>query len=250
MSAAVYRGLIWHARTEPLRHEFVYPAAFVTVDLGALRRSSFGWRLGYNRPAFLSIRDGDYLAPDGRPISEKLAAVMPGADPERIVMLTVPRMLARSFNPLTGYFVRDAAGAVTRFGVEVSNTYGERYFYDLQPSRAPDGRLTAVAPKAMYVSPFHGVQGQYRFSAAMAPDRVELTVDLEVDGRVLVATSLSGRGKPLADASFLDLMRVGASGVFAWPRIVSQALRLRAKGLRPVMKPRPPAGALREGSGR
>ena len=250
MSAAVYRGRIWHARTKPVQHEFVYPAAFVTVDLGALRDSSFGWRLGYNRPAFLSIRDGDYLAPGGRPIAEKLAAIMPGADPERTVMLTVPRMLMRSFNPLTGYFVRDPAGEVTRFGVEVSNTYGERYFYDLQPSRAPDGRIAAVVPKAMYVSPFHGVQGQYRFSAALTPGYVELTVDLEVDGRVLVAASLSGHGKPLAAASPLDLARVGVSGMFAWPRILGQALRLRAKGLRPVMKPRPPSGALRKASRR
>ncbi len=250
MSARLYRGSIWHARTEPLRHVFAYPAAFVTVELGALRDASFGWRLAYNRPAFLSIRDQDYLAPGQQPIAEKLARLMPGFDHRRTIMLTVPRLLARSFNPLTAYFAHDEAGAVTGFAVEVSNTYGERYFYTLEPVRAPDGRLTATTPKAMYVSPFHGVKGQYRFAATLTPDIVELSVDLEVDGRVLVAARLSGRGKPLAEASLLDLARVGLTGILAWPRIVGQALKLRAKGLRPVMKPRPPADALRKASGR
>lgn len=250
MIASVYRGSILHTRIEPIRHAFRYPAAFVAVELAALQSSPYGWRLGYNRKAFLEIRDRDYLARDDRPIAEKLDAVMPGFDHSRTVMLTMPRTLMTSFNPLTGYFARDETGAVTGFAAEVANTYGERYFYNLELARAPDGRLTARAPKALYVSPFHGVQGLYRFSASLAPEFAELSVDLEVNGHVLIAVQLSGHGKPLDKASVLDLTRVGMSGALALPRIVGQALRLRGKGLQPVMKPRPPSDVLRKRSRR
>jgi DUF1365 family protein len=246
VTARLYRGTMSHVRTGPVRHAFSYPAAFVAIDLTTLARFDRGSRrFGYNRPALLRIDDRDYLDPGDSPISAKLAAWMPGFDHRHTMILSSPRSLLRSFNPLAGYFAYAAGGGLAGFAAEVANPHGERYFYNLQPQLRPDGGFTAETPKAMYVSPFHGVKGRYRFTGFLDPDRADLSVDLEVEGRVVIAARLSGVGSDLQTASAFDLVRVATYGALAWPRIVCQALILRAKGLKPVMKPRPPADALR-----
>jgi DUF1365 family protein len=248
MIARLYRGTVTHVRTGPVRHAFSYPAAFVAIDLETLTASRGGWRrFGYNRPALLRIDDRDYLAPGEQPIHAKLMACMPGFDHTKTVILGSPRSLLGNFNPLVGYFAHAATGELAGFGAEVANPHGERYFYNVTPRPDPNGGFTAQAAKAMYVSPFHGVKGRYLFTGFLDSERADLSVDLEIDGRIVIAARLSGVGRDLQTAGALDLGRVAVSGALAWPRIYCQALLLRAKGLRPVMKPKPPAAALRSG---
>jgi DUF1365 family protein len=251
MMARLYRGTVSHVRTTPRRHAFVYPAAFVAIDLTTL--AAFGarsWRLGYNRRAILRIDDRDYLTADAAPIADKLARCMPGFDHRRTVLLTMPYGPWRGFNPISTYHAYDSAGTLVGLAAEVTNPHGERHLYNVAPVARPDGGFTAEAAKALHVSPFHGVKGHYRFAGFLDADRADLSVDLVLDGKVAIAARLAGDGCDLTTAGAADLARVALSGWLAWPRIYGQALRLRAKGLRPVMKPRPPASALRHGRDR
>jgi hypothetical protein len=243
MICRLYRGTVTHRRNAPLESGFVYPAAFVAIDLATLASGRSG--IAYNRPGWLRLDDRDYLEADGRSIFEKIATRLPDAVPERTVLMTTPRGLLPGFNPLSCYFVLDEAGGVKRFAAEVANTYHERYLYVPDIRRGDDGRFTGEAPKAMYVSPFHGVKGIYRFAGRIAPAQAAISVTLEIDGRAVISAHMAGEGTDLAAASLRDRVRVGAFGMLAWPRIVLQALKLRARGLNPVMKPHPPAGALR-----
>lgn len=244
MMCQLYRGTIRHVRTKPVRHEFVYPAAFVAVDLETLA-SGAAPKLGYNRRRGMWIDDRDYLDPDARPIADKLRARFEGYEPSRVVMLTTPRGLLRAFNPLTCYFGCDGAGAVTGLAAEVANTYRERFIYTPAVQARGEGRFTAETSKEMYVSPFHGIKGVYRFSGELSPGRAEVSVSLVVEEETVIFAQVKGEGRPLKDAGLADLAAIVATGALALPRIAAQALRLRAKGLRPVMKPHAPPGAVR-----
>jgi DUF1365 family protein len=172
---------------------------------------------------------------------------MPGFDHSRTVLLTTPRGWFRAFNPINAYFAHDASGRLQGFAAEVSNTYGERQLYVLAPRLDADGSFSARADKALFVSPFHGVRGEYRFHGRLEPDRVELSVHLIVDGAPVVSATLCGQGVDLERASFCAWAGASLTGAVALPRIWRQAVRLRGKRLRPVMKPRPPDSALRRG---
>jgi DUF1365 family protein len=248
MTARLYHGAITHVRTGPVRHAFRYPASFVAVDIGSLEQlRAPGGPLGYNRRSALWLDDRDYLTEGARPLRAKLAECMPGLDHARTVLLTTPRSWLSGFNPLNAYFAYDGDGRVAAFGAEVANTFGERHLYVLEPTPLEDGGFEGAAEKALFVSPFHGVRGEYRFRAFLDDDRADLSVQLVVDGALIVSARLTGVGRPLAAATTTDLARAALSSALALPRIWLQALALRRKGMRPVMKPRAPATALRGG---
>ncbi len=252
MSAVLYTGELLHSRTTPVGHSFVYAASFVAVDLATLVEAGPRSRVfGYNRRAFLFIRDRDYLDADDQPLIAKLEHRMPGIDHTRTILVTSPRSLLPAFNPLSLYLAYGADGTLRRMGAEVSNTFQERYFYDLQPVTGPDGVFAAETAKRLYVSPFHGTAGYYHFSGKISPEHFDLRVDLIVDGATLIHTRLRGAGEPLPTSLVSrGLMRAAATGALAHMRIMRQALRLRLRGLAPVMKPHPPADALRGSSRR
>jgi DUF1365 family protein len=58
--------------------------------------------------------------------------------------------------------------------VEVHNTYGDRHAYLVHP----DEQGRARTGKAMYVSPFHGVDGTYDNAVPVTTDRLHVAVTL------------------------------------------------------------------------
>ena len=76
----------------------------------------------------------------------------------RVLMAANPRSLGYCFNPISVFWCFDAAGAQAGVVVEVHNTYGDRHAYLVHP----DEQGRARTDKAMYVSPFHGVDGSLR----------------------------------------------------------------------------------------
>jgi DUF1365 family protein len=247
VTLTLFRGAVVHRRLRPLAHRFAYPAAFIAVALPTLEACARGSLMfGYNRLALSSIRDRDYLERGSLCLREKLARRMPHADPERTVLVTMPRTLLPAFNPLSLYLARDAGGALVRVGAEVANTFHERWFYDLAVRREGPTRYAAEAAKVLYVSPFLGTNGTYRFHFDVSETRLHARIELRIDGAPAIRVALSGSARPFPSSIFSPaLWALAASGALALPRIALQALRLRARGLRTVMKPHPPRQALR-----
>ena len=91
-----------------------------------------------------------------------------------ILMAANPRSLGHAFNPISVFWCFDDEGRQAGVVVEVHNTYGDRHAYLVHP----DEQGRATTDKAMYVSPFHGVDGTYDVAVPIPTDRLHVAVTL------------------------------------------------------------------------
>ncbi|HOW96595.1 MAG TPA: DUF1365 family protein [Kiritimatiellia bacterium] len=236
MNSRIYTGTVWHARHEPVKHEFEFPGYWVALDLDELpeldRQIPF---FGYNRRRLVSIRDADYLDAGPGTIREKLLRRL-GAEGcadgiERVILVTSARLLGYVFNPVSFYYALRADGSLRCAVAEVNNTFGDRHLYVLKGEEAAPVTAWPVGfmhPKEFHVSPFNDISGRYRFSFADIRTALDIRVDLETDdGRPLLQAAMKGEGIPLDRASLKRTLRNYPLNVFlVMPRIVWEAAKL------------------------
>lgn len=256
MDTRIYRGQVAHMRSAPVAHRFVYPALMLCIKLAELRmldRQCVGF--GYNRVRLCSIWDRDYLFAGNASIADKLVRCATAAGerpdawtaPNRIWLLTMPRMLMLGFNPLSLFVRTDDDGRVAGVIAEVHNTYGEVHAYVLPSETASIERRALAAefrfPKAFYVSPFNGMEGEYRLSIVdpFPSARMSIRLDLYVEERCILRAALGLRGQPLGAGALVRLVaRQPFEAALTLPRIAWQALALRwRRRLSARLKPRP-----------
>jgi DUF1365 family protein len=170
-------------------------------------------------PWFVRIRHADHV--DIRSLLEER-----GITATRVVMLTGARTLGYAFNPITVFWCFDEAGTQCAVVAEVHNTYGDRHAYVLE---CDDTNVS----KAMYVSPFNGVDGTYRIKADLPGPTVGVTVILEREGEAPFVATLQGRRQPITRKSVI-LSVARYSGARTRLLIQWQGLRLWGRGLKVV----------------
>lgn len=236
---ALFSGTLLHRRYVPKRHELAYQVADVLVDvdrLGLLNQTS--WLLGYNRRRLFSIDDRNHGRGDGSSIATHVRSLMDGlhlpSKVGRIFMLCYPAVFGKVFNPLTVYFGLADDGQWIATVYEVSNTFGERHSYVLPV----DKDAAQACEKCFYVSPFNGVQGEYRFNVVRTTEGLRLNIALFEAGRLLLAARFEGQEKPLTDGQLLrGLLRLALQPAKVLAAIHFEAMKLYLKGLRPTHRP-------------
>jgi uncharacterized protein len=231
---ALYECSIRHVRTEPLRNAFTYRSYQWLVDLDALPRLP-----RWLRP-LAAFRSADHLGDPGRSIRENVDRYLAGRGVDlgggRILMLANARVLGYVFNPLSVYWCHAADGALACVVAEVHNTYGERHCYLMHT----DDRGRAQVAKEFYVSPFNPVDGSYQMSLPEPGERLALTVTLHRPGAAPFVASVRGQRHAATTAGLL-----AAAGRHPWStvavtgRIHAQGLKLYARGLPVIRRPRP-----------
>lgn len=250
MNSRIYVGYLMHARLEPLRHSFEYPIYVLAVDLAELPALDRELLLfGYNRVKPVSLWDNDYMGRGGGSIHDKLMRVLERRGCAKgiasIRLLTVGRCLNYAFNPVSFYYCCRADGSLQCAVAEVNNTYGERHLYVLDETRALPHPLPGLAaryktPKELFVSPFNDLSGEYDFHFGHLDESMDIRLDLVRDSGVVLRSRLWGRAQPFDDSALLrTLIRYPLSAALSVPRIDWQALLLRRRGLRTLMKPTP-----------
>lgn len=167
-----FETTIRHTRRSPFRRSFEHRSTFWLVDLddlpdhGARARFEARDHLG---PPERSLRDNveSFLADNGVSLGD-------GERPGTILMAAHPRSLGHCFNPISVFWCFDDQGRQAGVVVEVHNTYGDRHAYLVHP----DEQGRARTDKAMYVSPFHGVDGWYDVAVPVPTDRLHIAVTL------------------------------------------------------------------------
>ncbi|CAN0581477.1 unnamed protein product, partial [Ectocarpus sp. 12 AP-2014] len=201
MSRAVdhIAGQTFHGRKGAIRNAFRYGIDYVLLDAEAPVEGPFGFsRNGRN---LVSVQDRDHGGAPGQGrgaawVREVMEAhQLP--QPQRIELLTQPRMLGHVFNPVSFWLCHRDDGLCAVIA-EVTNTFGERHSYlchkpDLSPI-GPSDRLTAE--KIFYVSPFQIIEGGYVFRFDIRDDRVGIWIDYSQGENGLIAT-LTGQRRPL-----------------------------------------------------
>ena len=260
MTAALYTGDVIHKRLRPVPHALRYRvfALYAGLDeLAALDRSLRWFSLGRFNMASFDPRDHGGAGPAARGqrdphrdladlerrMTEVADAALGRGVARRISILCYPRVLGYAFNPVTTYFVEDAAGRLRLMIYEVNNTFGERHTYVLPVEANPaGGALAQEARKVFYVSPFNQVEGRYGFRVTRPGETVTLGVSLKTADGPLLKAHFHGRRRPLDD-------RTIAAAFFRMPlmtlKVIAgihlEAARLWLKGLRIVRRPKPPA---------
>lgn len=161
-------------------------------------------------------------------------ALPPGS---RVLMLAHARVFGYVFNPLSVYWCHGPDGRLLHVVAEVHNTYGGRHVYLLGPEAA---HATARTAKEFYVSPFLGVDGEYRMRLPVPGERLALSVRLSgtPDGTRLTA-AVSGERRR---AGVSGLLRAAARRPWSTAAVAVgirfHGIRLWLRGLE--VRPRPP----------
>lgn len=209
-AGALYMGEVVHRRLRPKAHKLRYRVFSLLVDLDRLEVLDKGLRLfSMDRFNVFSLHLKDFGPRDGTSLAEfargraRMAGVT--APVARVRMLAYPRIFGYAFNPLTVYYLDDAAGRTVMLIYEVRNTFGEHHFYDALV--AVDGpQIEQSAPKAFYVSPFNSVEGDYRFTIRPPGEGVFTGIVVSTAEGPLLSAWFDGKRGVLNDRTLLKLM--------------------------------------------
>ena len=228
-ASCVYEGTVRHRRHEPVRHELRHRIALMYLDLAELPGLFDGHRLwSARRPAPAWLRRTDFLGPHDVPLDVAVRDLVQERTGERpdgpVRMLAHLRYLGHSFNPVTFYYV--FSGERVRWVVaEVTNTpWGERHAYVLDPA----GERT---PKAFHVSPFMGMDHEYRWRVLDPGEKLVLHIDSLREGRRTFDATLTLKRRDFSGAALRRVLwRYPAATLAVTARIYGHALRLKLKG--------------------
>lgn len=207
--SCVYEGEVRHRRFAPIRHDFRNRLFLLYVDLDELptlfRRR---WLWSANRPNLAWFRRGDHLGPADQPLAESvrdLVAKRIGDRPNGpIRLLTHFRYFGFAMNPISLYYCFDADERIESVVAEVTNTpWGEQHCYVLDVRHQRGTTISGGATKELHVSPFLGMDYDYRFR--LTPPGDSLVVHIENQTRPVTAM------KPVFDAT-LTLRRRPLNG--------------------------------------
>jgi DUF1365 family protein len=237
--SALYTGTLVHARREPSENVFRYGVYFTVLDLDELpeleRRVAL---FSASRPAPVRLASRDHLGDPGLPVKENVLSFLGlhGIDLRggRILLLTNLRVLGYVFNPVSFYWCYGPDGALRCMVAEVSNTFGEMWPYLLDDQHRLGGSpgLAYRRTKRMHVSPFFGLDQEYRFFFSEPGEHVHARVDVWEGGERRLGSVLAGERRELTNAALArallrrPLWPLQVSGLIHW-----QALRLYAKGV-------------------
>lgn len=246
LSSALYVGSVVHRRLRPRSHRLRYRVFSLLLDIDELPSLERSLRLfSVSKFGLFSFRLGDHLSGTGEDLRGELEAIMRGAGMEPdggpIRLLTMPRILGYSFNPLSIYFFHRADGALRAILYEVNNTFGQRHSYFFPIAQTGQNVLRHACEKAFYVSPFMPMEMTYAFRIEEPGERYKISIVVgDGDGPTLTAVQSLTR-RPLTDR---ELLRVFFTHPLMTLKVIAgihyEALLIWLKGVGLQVRPSPP----------
>ncbi|KAF2020194.1 hypothetical protein BU24DRAFT_135171 [Aaosphaeria arxii CBS 175.79] len=258
-----------HARIFPKRHAFKYSYLLYGIPIIPPWAAANGQGIvdGKDRKKgnwWLQVRAEDYLE---RGYGElgfygKLKKVLhehdvPDSEWSYAYLVTAPRFLGYSFNPVSFWYVYNSSHELKRMILEVNNTFGERRMYVLDgaspptPPQTPDEEMpklqiekasfTDAWQKDFHVSPFNSRKGSYSLKATNPFPGFPAPCAAKIDNTITLKSSKDHAkivARVYSIGTALDANTLGAMGtlrfVGGWwwvglvtfPRILKEAFRL------------------------
>ena len=210
VGAQLVFGEVMHRRLFPVQYRFVYRVFGLLVDLDRLDEAASRCRwFSRNRFNLFSFYDRDHGPADGSPLRDWLAGHVSrmGLDLpiRRIELQCFPRVLGHAFNPLSVWYCYGPGDDLAAVLCEVHNTFGQRHSYllhrDGEPMAWPVVRHEHT--KEFYVSPFVGMEADYRFRFARKGIESSTVIHEYQDNRLMLVAVQRGESRELTDANLL-----------------------------------------------
>jgi predicted NAD/FAD-binding protein/DUF1365 family protein len=213
LATGVYETTIRHTRRAPFRRTFTNRSHLWLVDLDDLPDHGVLGR----------FEARDHLGDADRSLRQNVEVFLARHDVDLggglVLMAANARAFGHCFNPISVFWCWDSTGDLAATVVEVHNTYGDRHAYLVHP----DGQGRASIPKAMYVSPFHGADGNYELAVPVPGDRLDIAVTLSTADGTRFSASLTGHRTATgpfraAPAALRGSLLIRAHGIWLWLR--------------------------------
>ena len=208
MNSCIYKCRIKHTRVSPKTYKFDYDQIYYAIDLDELPSISNNMTFfSHNRLNIFSIKDKDYLDSSANTIKQKLNTWLKKSDypihEGKVILLTMPRLLNRIFNPINFYFLLECKNKYSRAVIEVNNTFGESHLYILNDLTVNGGLKSATRPKQFHVSPFNPMSGYYNFYLSEIDNDIQTKIELIRDNELIMFTQLIGDKTILTNSNLL-----------------------------------------------
>lgn len=191
LESAVYFGRVAHARHRPKLHRFGYRLFHLYLDLDEVETLFDGaWLWSHERFNVANFRRRDYLGDPERPlrecVRERVAEGLGAPPPDGpIRLLTHVAFLGSGFNPVSFYYLFEPDGErLHSIVAEITNTpWNERFQYVLAASdaRVQGEWLTWTFRKDFHVSPFFGMNYEYKWSFTVPRQRAGTSLDVSME---------------------------------------------------------------------
>ena len=204
-ASCLYECTVIHRRLQPRRHEFIYRIFLFYLDLDELPALSEKIPFfSVNAPNLYSLRDEDYFQYSSQGIRKNLELFLETQGlfirPSRIRLLTLPRFLGYTFNPISIFFCFDADEKPLTSVIQVGNTFGELKPF-LVPLTADSRGFQIRVPKNYYVSPFSSLDLAFDFNFEMPGRKLCIAIDnYQGDEKILLST-LTGESVELSGSN-------------------------------------------------
>lgn len=182
-ASRLYEGEVRHRRRAPASHEFRYRLSMMYIDLGELPRLFSGrWLWSADRPNLAWFRRSDHVGPPEQLLADSvrdLVEARTGFRPDGpIRLLTNLRHCGFTMNPISLYYCFDREESLEFAVAEVTNTpWGEQHCYVLDVRGSAATVRAAQAAKELHVSPFLGMNYDYRFRLSVPGDSLVVHIE-------------------------------------------------------------------------
>lgn len=203
MHSGLYVGQVKHRRFTPRKHAFRYRLFMFYLDLDELAQAVDRFPCcSSRRPALVWFRRSDHLGNARETLKEAVQrkAADLGAPQLKgsVRLLTHLRYCGYGFNPVSFYFCYDEKETLRAILAEVNNTpWGEQHCYLIPVTSASAPLMQHTQAKAFHVSPFMGLDMQYRWTISNPGERLYISIENLRNGERLFAAALTLRRRPL-----------------------------------------------------
>lgn len=235
-ASCLYECTVMHRRLQPKHHEFVYRIFLFLIDLDEIPALTRTVPLfSAEEPNLYSLRNEDYFQFHSRGLRANLETFLQTqnipAHPAHIRLLTLPRMLGYTFNPISIFFCFDAENRPLTSVVQVGNTFGELKPY-LVPLDESGHSFHIRVPKNYYVSPFSPLDLAFDFRFDPPGNRLHIAIDDYRGEEKILLSTLTGKRTELNTS---NLARLTLAFPLVTLKIIFlihwEALRLWLKGI-------------------
>jgi DUF1365 family protein len=202
LSSQVLTAKVMHQRFFPQKNSFNYNVYYLVLPLPAPRISH--WFATFE-PRDLGFRDGR----DPSVWAKKILAQHHLSDlVDKMMLITMPRVLGYVFNPVSFYLCFDHKKQLRVVIAEVHNTFGEQHSYVC--AHADHSVIGAQdwleAEKCFHVSPFLQRNGHYRFRFSVNKNSLDVGIDyFDSEKNKQLLTLLTGTLSPLTTSTVRKL---------------------------------------------